>query len=454
MLIGLFGFILAFAVFALPHFLPPSAYGLADDWRVFYAAARLAHQGGNPYNQTAIQAMEQVVQWYRHLQPPLDNFAYLPVVAWLLTPATLLPFWASFAVFSSLGAVAAVVALHAWLREAGWERTGLWLIGAMASWVMLLGFASGQFDALLLAGLVASLVLMRRDLPWLAGACMVIVLIKPHLLWPLPLLLFAVWTPVWPRAWRFAAATLLVALCGALVSILLVPAGGDFFAHALSFAGNVASAQPDLSGVPGLLLPIPGGGVMGDGVAVAGAVLVAGMVWACFTSRPLRRLGDAERAVVPLIGLAVWLACVPYAHPNDDVMLFPLLIVLVGVRGRGLDARWLMMAVIGCLAVTAAFLVSFTLGDAFLAIGVVAWILLRAHVPRQAVVSMALVAMTLLPAVWPFHLVEVSLTPIAVALTAMSGAGWLLERMRGTPGVDEHGEAAAGGAVLAPVAGA
>ncbi len=238
------------------------------------------------------------------------------------------------------------------------------------------------------------------------------------------------------------------------MSILLVPAGGDFFAHALSFAGNVASAQPDLSGVPGLLLPIPGGGVMGDGVAVAGAVLVAGMVWACFTSRPLRRLGDAERAVVPLIGLAVWLACVPYAHPNDDVMLFPLLIVLVGVRGRGLDARWLMMAVIGCLAVTAAFLVSFTLGDAFLAIGVVAWILLRAHVPRQAVVSMALVAMTLLPAVWPFHLVEVSLTPIAVALTAMSGAGWLLERMRGTPGVDEHGEAAAGGAVLAPVAGA
>ena len=435
MLIGLLGFVVAFAVFALPHFLPPAAYGLADDWRVFYAAARLAHQGGDPYNQAAIQAAEQAAQMYRHLQPSLNNFADLPIVAWFLTPATWLSFWASFAVFTGIGAMVAAVSLRLWMRQMGWERTGFWLTGAMASWVMLLGFTSGQFDALLLGGLVASLVLMRKDLPWLAGACMIVVLLKPHLLWPLPLLLFAVWTPQWHRAWRFAMAAGLVLIGGATAGLLLVPGAGDFFTHALGFAGNVAGTQPDLSGIPGLLLPLPGGGAMGDGVAVVGAGLVAALVWACLTHHRLRDLSDAQRAVVPLVGLTIWLACVPYAHPNDDVLTFPLLVFLVGAGGSVLDARWLLRAVLGCCAVAAAFLVSFALGDALLLVGVAAWIWRRAQVPQPAVVSAALVAMMLLPTVWPFHVVEVSLTPVAVALTAVAGAWWVMARMPGADGV-------------------
>jgi hypothetical protein len=43
--------------------------------------------------------------------------------------------------------------------------------------------------------------------------------------------------------------------------------------------------------------------------------------------------------------------------------------------------------------------------------------------------------MMLLPTVWPFHVVEVSLTPVAVALTAVAGAWWVMPRMPGADGV-------------------
>ena len=83
----------------------------------------------SPYSQQALQSAEQSL----HAPFSIGNFPYLPMVAGLLTPATLLPFWISFAVLPVIRAAIAVTSPSVWVREAGCKRAGLWIIAAMGS---------------------------------------------------------------------------------------------------------------------------------------------------------------------------------------------------------------------------------------------------------------------------------------------------------------------------------
>ncbi len=422
---GLFVFVVGFAVFALAHIFPPAAYGLADDWRVFYAAAHVVQHAGNPYDAATIHAAEQAAQHYATVQPSLDDFTDLPVVARLLQAVTWLPYWVSFAVFTVLGVAASAAVLFVWMRAAGWRRTGLWLLGALCSWPMLLGLFSGQFDALLLGGVVGSVLLMQRDKPGLAGLCMAVVLFKPHLLWPVPLLLCAVWLPHRRRALRFALVSAGVVAVGTIAGFLFVVDASSFFGHAFGFGGRIGAVQPDLSGLAGLLTHVPGRTLLGAVIAVFGAGTVLVLAYFSARSRAVRMLSDGQRAMLPLVGLAVWLACTPYAHPNDDVLLFPLLVLLVGVEGRRISGRWLQYAVLACIAMVSAFLAAPALGYAALVVmaGLLVWE--RRRMTSDGLTSVALAALMLLPIVWPFHVLDVSLTPVAVSLVAIAGVSRL-----------------------------
>lgn len=412
---------LGFALFALQHMLPPQPYGLADDWRVFYAAAHAVQQGGNPYDASTIHAAEQAAQHYRSVQPSLDDFTDLPVVALLLRAVTWLPYWTSYAVFTALGSAVALAALALWLRESGWTRRAPWLLGAMASWVMLLGLFSGQFDALLLGGTIAALWCMRRHRPLAAALCMSAVLLKPHLLWPLPLLLFAVWLPDRRRAWSFAGWTAALLAGGTLAGFALVPGSSGFFGHLLGFGARVGSVQPDLAGVPGLLLHLPGGAIAGVAVAAAGVAGVLGLAVAAARDPRLRTLGERHRALIPLAGLALWLACAPYAHPNDDVLLFPLLALLVGADAAQLEGRALALGLAGSLAVAAAFIAAPVAGWLLLAAAACAALVRRRRFQAAGLGSAGVAALAVLPAAWPFHVLSVPVTPVAVALVAVAG---------------------------------
>ncbi len=418
---ALFVFVAAYAVFAIAHIVPPAPYGLADDWRVFYAAGQLGAQGGNVYDPAAMHVAEQAAQHYGRVQPSLDDFTDLPVVAIVLRAFTWLPYWVSFAVFTALGAIASGIALHAWMRHAGWRPAPLWLAAAFCSWIMLVGLFAGQFDAVLLAAAIASLLLMRRDRPWIAGLCMAAVLLKPHVLWPLPLLVVAAWwLPDRTRAIRFAAAAGAALIGGAGAGFLLLPHSVSFFSHLLTFGGRVSAVQPDLSGIPGLLIHLPAGAEIGAATAVAGAAAVAVVAALAARGRLPVAGGGVGGDLIPLAGLALWLALTPYAHPNDDVLLLPLLVLLVGHRGAWLDARWLEVGIIGSLAAGAAFLSSAPLGFAAVLAAAGLWTWRRRALPAAAGAAIALCALALLPTVWPLHVVPVSLTPIAVAVTAVA----------------------------------
>ncbi len=428
-----------FAAFALGHMFPPAPYGLADDWRVFYAAAQVISQGGNPYDSTIMHVAEQAAQHYASVQPSLDDFTDLPVVGLALRAFTWLPYWWSYAVFTGTGIAVAGLALWAWLRELGWSRAGLWLVAALLSWPLLLGVFAGQFDLLMLGGLVASLILMRRDAPWLAGLCMAVVLLKPHILWPLPLLLGAAWVADPQRLWRFAAAATLVLVGGAGAGFVLVAHSADFFPHVLGFDSRVTSGQPDLSGIPGLFAHLPQGALIGDVVAIAGALGVFGLALLAVRDPRLRGLAAPQRSLIPLAGLALWLACTPYAHPNDDVLLFPLLAMVVAERARNLDPRWLQLGIIGSLALIVAFITAPAIGAALLVAAAVMLAALRHRIAEGSVAALALTTLVLLPDVWPFHLVAVSPTPVAVSLVALAGLLELRARLQLKIGVRHSG---------------
>ena len=421
-----------FAAFALAHMFPPAPYGLADDWRVFYAAAQVIAHGGNPYDAATIHAAEQTAQHYASVQPSLDDFADLPIVGLFLRAFSWLPYWWSYAVFTALGMVVAGASLRLWMRELGWPSAGLWVLGALCSWPLLVGALSGQFDLLLLGATVTALLLMRRDRPWLSGLCMAAVLLKPHILWPLPLLLATSWVGDMPQLRRFALSAGGVLVAGTVAGFLLVPHSGSFFAHLLNFESTVTAVQPDLAGIPGLVAHLPHGALLGDGIAVVGVAGVLALAVASIRQPALRALPADRRHLIPLVGLAFWLACTPYAHPNDDVLLFPLLIAVVGEAGRRLDPRWLEVGMIMSLALIGCFVGAPVVGAVLVVLSFVGWAWWWRRIPGPAAASVALAAVVLLPDIWPFHVVPVSLTPIAVTLVFVAG-GLELRGLLGVP---------------------
>ncbi len=422
-----------FAVFAVVHMLPPAPDGLAEDWRVFYAAAQVIAHGGNPYDPATLHAAEQLAQHYPAAPSSAGDFVDLPIVGLLLRAFSWLPYWWSYATFTALGVAVAGASLRVWLGELGWSRTAPWVVGALCCWPLLAGALLGQLDLLLLGATVGGLVLMRRDRPWLSGLCMAAVLLKPHVLWPLPLLLATSWIDDVPRVRRFALSAGSVLVAGTVAGFVAVPHAGSFFGHLLSFGGSVTAVQPDLTGIPGLLVHLPQGALIGDGIALLG---VAGVLCLAVASvrRPALRARSADRRqLVPLVGVALWLACTPYAHSNDDVLLLPLLAAVIGEGGRRLDPAWLEGGVIGSLALIACFVGAPPVGAVAVVLVVAAGAWFWRRVSGPAVAALALPALVLLPDISPLHVTPVSLTPFAVTLVLVAG-GLELRESRRVPG--------------------
>ena len=422
--------VVGFAVFSLTRMLPPQPYGLAADWRVFYAAASVVSQGGNPYDSAVISAAEQRADTYPAVQPAIDDFTNPAPVAWVLQPVARMPFWTAYLVFTLLSAAAALAALVLWLRALGWRRPAGWAGLALLSWPALVGLFDGQFDLLMLALALAATGLATRGRPALAGSVAVAAaMFKPHILWPLPLLLAAAEMPDRRATARLAGAAVATALSIGVAGELLMPGSSQaFVSHVLGFGGRVAGSQPDLAGLPGLIEALPVGPQMGLAIAVAG--VAATLAFAGYWARAgcaLALSKPARTRLAVTAGLAIWLLATPYAHPNDDVLLLPLVALLLGPDGNEVTDRQLLWAMLGCLAVVTTFLTAPVAG-ALLVIGGAAVVWLRRRgLAASGLAAAAMVSLAVLPTAWPFHLIAVSLTPLAVLLVTLAG-GLLVRR--------------------------
>ncbi|HUY10529.1 MAG TPA: glycosyltransferase family 87 protein [Candidatus Dormibacteraeota bacterium] len=426
------GCVLGLAAFAMPHEFPARPGGLAADYRVFYAAGELIAKGANPYHLGTLQTAEQAAYHYPGLNPVLDSFADPPIAAWLLVPLSHLPFWLSYALLSALGLVVLVLTVTLLARDLGWRHTSILAAAVVVSWIGLLGLIDGQFDAILFAALAGSMLLAWHERSLAAGLVLGLTLLKPTLLWPVPIFMFLALWPDRRRAVRFAAGFLLVAACFLLASWTLL---GAWWHQLGVFGGAIGTQQPDLSGLPGLLGAAPDSWRLGTGltspttiglVALALASMAVFAVW-MMASPDWRRVSPVGRVTWAVaLPVGIWLLAIPYAHPNDDLLLLPLFMLTVGrdarrVHGLGLGLSAATLALV--LLIWPASVVPWPVGLIVLLILSAAVWHWRTDIRLTGFgAGLCVLALATLPPVWSFHLLAVGLTPIAVLIVVVEGA--------------------------------
>ena len=352
---GFVGLLLGAAVFALPHFIPEGG-SWAADFRVFYSAAVVIAHGGNPYHQATIVAVEQHVRRSQAAPVAGSNYAYLPVVAWVLIPLTLLPFWLAWTCFTVLAVTLTGCSVYALTRHFGWGHPAVAVTTVELLWVSLWGYLLGQFDALLLAALTAALLSRLHGRGLVAGAVLATALVKPQLLLPaVPLLVLSFW-PDRRATLRCAAGFLMTSVVLLVADTVVTPGLLRPWWHYLhQFAAAVPQTQFGLAGLSGLTADMPRSWGLTDavtsglavGLATAG-VLVAAVLAVRFAVDRCRGRGGSGREIVlsVMLPFSVWLLVTPYSHLNDLLLLLPLLLVLVGVDCVDLRGAAVWMAMV------------------------------------------------------------------------------------------------------------
>lgn len=425
------GCALGLAIFAMPHEFPARP-GLGADYRVFYAASELIARGQDPYHLAPLQAAEQAASHYPHPSVTLDRFANPPIAAWVLVPLSRLPYWVSYGLMTALSVFLVALTLTLLARDLGWRHTGVLAGSALVSWIGLLGLLDGQFDAILFAALAGSMLLAWHERSLAAGLVLGVTLLKPTLLWPVPIfMLLALW-PNPRRALQFALGYLLTGALFTLASWSLLPS----WWHALGqFAGGVGTLQPDLAGLPGLLAGAPQSWRLGTGLTSPGTLATVGVGLACMAafgiwmtvSADWRRVSPVGRVTWAVaLPVGIWLLATPYAHSNDDLLLLPLLMLTVGrdarrVHGLGLGLSLATLVLI--LLTWPAGVIPWPLGLALLAVLAGCLWHWRTDIRLTGFgAGLCVLALATLPPVWSFHLLSAGLTPIAVLILVVEGA--------------------------------
>lgn len=349
------------------------------DFRVFYSAARLLAAGGDPYHLHALMAAEQRA-WPSAIVST-DPYAYPSALAILLEPLARLPSLLAYGIFVvlSVSSVSAVIVLFA--RRLGWRRGGLLAAAALTSWIGFQGLWWGQPDALLLAALLAAVLMAWSGQQLGAGVCMALACLKPDLLWPAAIFMGLA---LWPD--RRATLRFLAGLSGASALLLalglrLLPA----WFHALTVFSSGIQHQSNLAGVAGWVDALPASWHVGTGLSspltwliVLGTLAALGWLGWRVAASPSWAALSRERRILWAVSLAlgIWMLATPYAHPNDDLILLPLLVAMVGRDACHAGRPW----------------------------------------PTAALLLMAT-----LPIVWNFHPLPVSLTPLAIGALLAAG---------------------------------
>lgn len=324
------------AVGAAANFSVGNPY-LAVDFRLYDGVAKLLGESGNPYSPHQIFP---IIQSVRHLPPSFvrhgDSFLLLPVVAVLLIPLALVPFWTSFLVSAALGAALIAISASVLAAELGLQRWR-WTVGGstLLWWPSVLSLSVGQFEGLVLAGEAILLWLATRERWYSVGLCLTFVWLKPNILWPTVL-----GVTLAGHSGR-SAMRVLAGFCtgsGVLTALVLARSSG-LFPEWLRYLGVFVHREPayehHLIGITGLLrdssiLPVGAlglGAPLGLGIASLG--LAAVVVWSVWFRAKGSVAGPSpvQTWQATLVPLGIWLTFAPYGHVNDLLCLLPLLLL-------------------------------------------------------------------------------------------------------------------------------
>lgn len=322
-----------------------------DDFIEYWAAAKLALDGKNPYDPNLLLPLQQangratdeaVMMW----NPPTSLAFVLPLGLFRAREAQLVWLAVNFAAMLFCGD-------RLWLIFGG-ARARRWIGWAIALAAMPSAFAlqSGQIGPLLLLGAVLFLECERRGFYFAAGAATALLAIKPHLA-------YLVWAAILLDAmargrWRIVLGATVAGLACALAPLLLNPHVWQQYADAMGNRPPSKWLSPTLGSVLRLALGE-------ERFRLQFVPVAAGIAWFALYWRAKGKTWE-WREQLPLL-LLVSFVTAPYgAWPFDMVLLLPAamwMVLRTEFAVRGPIFAGLVAVNIGCLVMNLAKVPSF-----------------------------------------------------------------------------------------------
>jgi glycosyl transferase family 87 len=364
---------------------------VGQDFRAFFAAATVVAHHGDPYNWPSLAAAEYQLYDAPQKLVPGDSAYYEflafpegPWLAYALAPVTNLPWQVAYAVYAVLLGLILLAASFVTFTLVGWSRRRA-AVGAGCALLCAVGFVNlfmGQVSVIVFGALIAAWVLARNGRPFLAGAVLVLVWVKPNIGLPLAFVLAL----LEPAVARRMMAGFVVASAGAF-GLMATVMGLHFLEWPLQVPRMwqaVQGLQPDIASVESFFYPGLSGLVKTAALLVTLLAAVAYGVWA------MRRAPDAHTRGLTL--LIIWLFALPFVQSYDLVLLLPAVALLLGPELEGWDDPLVELSVWGFAVIPLLYFLGARLGyfNGFTVIPftllVIAWhrrMLRRPAVPAQ-----------------------------------------------------------------------
>ncbi len=306
----------------------------------FWAAGRVLNAGGNPYLPAAIAAT--------HPGPIIPYYVYPPYVGPLFQLGALLSRGEMWLLWNTLSAIFAAIPLY--LLAVRFclpaKRSALLVVLLFLFPATGWEIAMGQTDLLLLGALLFAVLLLESQAPFLAGILLCLLWIKPQVGLPFALAVIA----VYPSR-RILIMGFICGTAGLFLPVLLFSRAlfFDFLRADISFSHHVGGFT-NLASLLAYAEPIAGSStfvasILRAAIFVFGFALFAVCLLLVFrdtSSAGGQKVMQPDRAhddplVFPaterlgrllLLG-ALWFLVSPYVYPNDELLLFPVFLLVM-----------------------------------------------------------------------------------------------------------------------------
>ncbi len=327
----------------LAVFTPIMAPGKGEgDFLAYWCAARLMVTGGNPYDQSAMEAMQRA-----NRSTPDDGQGVTlgpwnpPWLSLILLPYSLLPFKlaAPLWMFTNIMLIGLSVILSLRLLDRSAEgREFLWIFIACLFYGETISLINmGQVSSLVLLGLVLGIYWLRQGRDYLAGAAFLLATIKPHLsyLALFTILIYVLSTRRWKAALGLAAA----GAASTLIAWILFP---DWLAAYFTLVSSTAFSQLYTSTLGSFIDEL-----FGFPYLRYAGLLTLPLAW------PLLKISVKKGWLTALnLALLISVPLAPFGYSFDQAVLIPAVIqILLWISEKRLPAAlawglaaWLILA--------------------------------------------------------------------------------------------------------------